>query len=79
MVDRRSEDELKVVKLTEGGLTEDELTEDELTEDQLEEVAGGLATVLVPLCKHCQQRIAVHDMSVCAGCFLKLHRKDIPT
>lgn len=51
----------------------DEQREDELTEDELEVVVGGLATVLVPLCKHCQQRIAVHDMSVCAVCFLKFH------
>ncbi|MBW7474038.1 hypothetical protein K0T92_04730 [Paenibacillus oenotherae] len=52
---------------------EDDKREGELTEDELEEVVGGLATVPVPLCKHCQQRIAVHDMSVCAACFLKLH------
>lgn len=58
MVDQQNEDEQRV---------------DELTEDELEVVVGGLATIPVPLCKHCQQRIAVHDMSVCAACFVKFH------
>lgn len=49
------------------------MAEDELTEEQLEEVAGGLASVLIPLCRHCRRHIAVHDMAVCAACFRKLH------
>lgn len=48
-------------------------SEDELTEEQLEEVAGGLVSVLIPLCRHCRQHIAVHDMAICASCFRKLH------
>ncbi|RXZ82293.1 hypothetical protein EBB07_11520 [Paenibacillaceae bacterium] len=53
--------------------SEDEQNEEELSETELEEVVGGLATVPIPLCKHCGQRVAVHEMKVCAACFRKVH------
>jgi len=46
--------------------------DDALSDDELEETVGGRTTVVVPLCKNCQQRIAVHQMTLCATCFLKL-------
>lgn len=63
MVNRRREDEAR------GR----DWTEDELSDSELEEVAGGLATVIVPLCAQCQKRIAVHEMNICAACFVKSH------
>ena len=47
-------------------------SKDELSVDELEEVVGGLTTVSIPLCKNCHQRVAVHQMTVCAVCFVKL-------
>lgn len=47
-------------------------TPDEMSDDELEEIVGGLTTVLVPLCKHCHERVAVHEMTLCAVCFRKL-------
>lgn len=48
--------------------------EGEMSEDELAEVVGGLTTVVIPLCKHCQTRIAVHEMNVCAICYVKYYK-----
>ncbi|MDF2667866.1 MAG: hypothetical protein K0R67_172 [Paenibacillus sp.] len=42
---------------------------DELNDGQLEQVIGGLASIRVPLCKQCGQRVAVFNMEICAPCF----------
>lgn len=45
---------------------------DLLNDEDLQEIVGGLTTVVIPLCKNCQERVAVHQMKLCASCFLKL-------
>ncbi|MBP1989980.1 hypothetical protein [Paenibacillus eucommiae] len=50
---------------------------DELNDGDLEQVAGGLASILVPLCKQCGQRVAVFHMDICAVCFRKLNPGDL--
>lgn len=61
-----------------GGASEyepvdDALSDGELDDDELEEVAGGLATVMIPKCKHCRRGVAVYEQSLCAACFLKVN------
>lgn len=70
----RLKDDVKTSSESEGKARKNEIVEmdDALSDEDLEETVGGLTTVVVPLCKNCQERIAVHQMTLCAICFLKL-------
>ena len=43
-----------------------------MSDHELEVIVGGLTSVAVPICKHCQQRVAVYEMALCAACFRRL-------
>lgn len=46
--------------------------ENELTNSGLMEIVGGFTTVVIPKCTHCQKRVAVYKMTLCAVCYLEL-------